>query len=114
MNGPNPYSFPVTLIYERYVQGIQTTEERSFSDLQQAWCWARDRTGVFTFPEGPQAVGEHAGWEFMSFLFVKSQITAHPEDEFVIFKRENADGEFHEYSVLYDYGDDDDEDDEDD
>lgn len=108
---PNPYNTPVKVIIDKYiyqengaVQLIQEIEEKNFTDLQEAWIWCRNQTGVYDFPESQSEEGchgEHADWEFMSFFFVRNQLAIHPEDEFEIFFREDDEGQEWSYTVRY-------------
>lgn len=97
---PNPYNYPSIITVETLVNGVFNSVDHEFSDLQQAWCWARDQTGIHDFPFH-QSYGEHAGWEFMSFPFTKHEMEAHPEDEYEIFSFTAEDGSKTNYVIGY-------------
>ena len=108
----NPYDTPVKVFIERsYSQEdpddpgedmhIQSHEEKTFSDLQEAYFWCMNQTGIYTFPEGPEDHGEHEGWDYKSYFYLVSRLAAFPNDTFVIFARE-TDEEERVYAVKYD------------
>jgi hypothetical protein len=101
LNAPNPYTYPALIAVETTVNGQLMCVIHEFSDLQQAWYWARDETGVEDFPFQEHPYGDHAGWEYMSFSFTKQEMEAHPEDEYEIFTKENADGSKIAYVISY-------------
>ena len=115
MDYPNPYNYPAVIIVERIANGVVTnTETHEFTDLQQAWYWARNETGVDDFPFNEHPYGDHAGWEYMSFPFTKQEMEAHPEDDYEIFTKTNADGTKINYVIGYKEDEDEDEEDEED
>ena len=85
---PNPYNYPVIVEVEFVEHDEGASEFHEFSDLQQAWMWARDQTQVHDFPFNEQPYGDHAGWDFMSFLFLKGELEAHPDQEFEVFSKQ--------------------------
>ena len=108
--GPNPLNYPVILIEETGEGNNKQTRELEFSDLQQAWCWARDQTGVEDFPFAQHHYGTHAGWDFMSFSFLKQEIEEKPDEEFEIFRSEAGEGHLRiAYVVSYADNEEDDE-----
>jgi hypothetical protein len=109
VNAVNPYNYPTIVEVEHLVNGQVASEFHEFSDLQQAWMWARDQTNVYDFPFNEQPYGDHAGWDFMSFSFLKQEIEAHPDEEFEVFSK-NAEKNF----LIYYKDDEDDEEDEED
>ncbi len=108
VNAVNPYNYPTIVEVETFVNGQVASEFHEFSDLQQAWMWARDQTHIYDFPFNEQPYGDHAGWDFMSFSFLKGELEAHPDHEFEVFAK-NAEKNF----LIY-YKDDEDDEEEDD